>query len=250
MPNVNQQGIRIYYQFEGTGEPLVLHHGLSDSLWGVRALGYVERLKEHFQVIMLDARGHGYSDKPHDPAAYAPESLVNDVCAVLDALQVRQAHYLGYSLGGWVGLGLAQHAPERLRSLVVGGAHPFATNFGFYRQLFAQSIDGWITNIEHTYGPLSHTVRQYLRNNDNLALQALVAQDRPALWSHDYSLTVPTLFFAGTADPLYPLIQCAAQAHPAATLASLAGLDHYAVYLRSDLVIPLFLQQVARLTGC
>lgn len=42
MPNVSHNGTRIYYQFEGAGEPLVLHHGLSDSLWGLRALGYVD----------------------------------------------------------------------------------------------------------------------------------------------------------------------------------------------------------------
>jgi len=84
MPNLIHGGIRIYYQFEGDGEPLVMLHGLSDSQWGLRALGYVEPVKERFRVILIDARGHGYSDKPHDPGAYTPALMAGDVLAVLD----------------------------------------------------------------------------------------------------------------------------------------------------------------------
>ena len=157
MPNLMHGGVRIYYQFEGTGEPLVMLHGLSDSQWGLRALGYVEPLKERFQVILIDARGHGYSDKPHDPTAYTPALLAGDVLTVLDKLQIDQAHLFGYSLGGWIGLGLAQQAPTRLASLTIGGAHPYATNFSFYRSAFAQGIEAWITSLEHHHGPLPPT---------------------------------------------------------------------------------------------
>ncbi len=70
MSFVSNDGIRIHYEVEGNGPPLVLLHGLSDSIESWYEFGYVERLKDEFQLIMIEARGHGESDKPHDPAAY------------------------------------------------------------------------------------------------------------------------------------------------------------------------------------
>ncbi len=246
MPNLMHGGVRIYYQFEGTGEPLVMLHGLSDSQWGLRALGYVEPLKERFQVILIDARGHGYSDKPHDPTAYTPALLAGDVLTVLDKLQIDQAHLFGYSLGGWIGLGLAEQAPTRLASLTIGGAHPYATNFSFYRSAFAQGIEAWITSLEHHHGPLPPAVRHHLHQNDSAALQALVALDRPALWSADGVPSIPTLFFAGTHDPLLPLVKRAATLNPAFRFCAVEGLDHYALYLRSEQVAPLLLAHLSQ----
>lgn len=246
MPNLIHDGVRIYYQFEGHGEPVVMLHGLSDSQWGLRALGYVEPLKERFRVILIDARGHGYSDKPHDPAAYAPALLAGDVLAVLDKLQIPQAHLFGYSLGGWIGLSLAQQAPTRLASLTIGGAHPYATDFGFYRAAFAQGIEAWIASLEHHHGPLPPTMRQHLHHNDSVALQALVTHDQPALWPITLAPGVPTLFFAGTHDPLLPLIKRAATLSEAFRFRTVEGLDHYALYLRSERITPLLLAQISQ----
>ena len=71
MPYVDNEGIKIFYEVEGEGAPLILHHGLTDSpkLW--RTAGYVEPLAIHYQVIILHVRGHGQSDKPHSPKAYS-----------------------------------------------------------------------------------------------------------------------------------------------------------------------------------
>lgn len=246
MPNITNGGIRIYYQFEGNGEPLVLLHGLSDSQWGLRALGYVEPLKEHFRVILIDARGHGYSDKPRDPTAYAPPLLAGDVLAVLDRLQIEQAHLFGYSLGGWIGLSLARQAPTRLASLTVGGAHPYATNFSFYRTAFAHGIEAWIASLEHHHGPLPPAMRQHLHHNDTAALRALVAQDRPALWPTNLMPTVPTLFLAGAYDPLFPLIKRAAMVSATFRFCAVEGVDHYALYLRSECIVPLLLPHISQ----
>jgi pimeloyl-ACP methyl ester carboxylesterase len=81
----------------------VLVHGFTDSLEGWREYGYVEELKNEHRVVLLDSRGHGASDKPHDPQAYGLELSTTDVLAVLDDLSIDEAHYFGYSLGGWVG---------------------------------------------------------------------------------------------------------------------------------------------------
>ena len=70
MPFVNNKGTRIHYEVEGTGPPLVLQHGTLGSGKNWEEYGYTEILKLAHQLILVDARGHGASDKPYDPAAY------------------------------------------------------------------------------------------------------------------------------------------------------------------------------------
>src|SRR5215468_10685895 len=123
MPYANSQGVRIHYQIEGTGPALMLQHGFTDSLEIWHELGYVEALKHNYRLIMVDARGHGASDKPHEPTAYAHTLLVADLIAVLDDLTVPTAHFLGYSMGGRIGFALAKYAAERWSSLIIGGSH-------------------------------------------------------------------------------------------------------------------------------
>ena len=108
--------MRIHYEVEGRGEPLVIHHGFTSSIETVRLLGYSDSLKESHQVILIDARGHGVSDKPHTPESYGLQTAVNDVLAVLDELGIPKAHFFGYSMGGVIGFAVANFAPERLLS--------------------------------------------------------------------------------------------------------------------------------------
>lgn len=121
MNQVNNNGIHIHYQITGDGPPLVLHHGFSDDLRSWYEYGYVAALAPHYRLILIDSRGHGGSDKPHAATAYTQKARTYDVLAVLDALQIDQAFYLGYSLGGWIGFGLATYAPERFHAFVLGG---------------------------------------------------------------------------------------------------------------------------------
>src|SRR5512143_3070684 len=114
MSKTMNAGVRIHYEVEGSGPPLVLQHGFSQSLADWRVAGYVEALRDHHQLILVDARGHGGSDKPHDSAAYTTGHHAADIVAVLDALGLQRADYWGYSMGGWIGFGMAKHAPERL----------------------------------------------------------------------------------------------------------------------------------------
>lgn len=111
MPFTNNKGVRIYYNTFGGGPPIVLHHGTSGSGADLIELGYVDAFKADHQIILLDARGHGDSDKSHDPAAYDLSLRASDVVAVLDALGIAEADYFGYSMGGWIGFGVAKYAP-------------------------------------------------------------------------------------------------------------------------------------------
>ncbi|MEU2005617.1 alpha/beta fold hydrolase [Rhodococcus sp. NPDC019627] len=114
-------GVRVAYETVGDGEPFVLIHGtaLSHAIW--RGFGYVRALRDRYRLILVDLRGHGRSDKPHDPASYAMDLMSADIVAVLDEVGLPSAHVLGYSLGGRVALALAVQYPERLESLIIGG---------------------------------------------------------------------------------------------------------------------------------
>ena len=123
MPTLTVGGVRLHYEVRGRGRPVLLLHGFSSSYRGTwENTGWVDVLVEHgYRTIGFDARGHGRSDKPHDPAAYVSDLLVADALAVLDAVEVPSADLLGYSLGGGVALGLAAAEPGRVRSAAVGG---------------------------------------------------------------------------------------------------------------------------------
>jgi pimeloyl-ACP methyl ester carboxylesterase len=71
--------LQIHYEVEGSGPPVVLQHGFSDSLESWREYGYVDALAGEHQVILVDCRGHGQSDKPHDPSLYGLDDMAGDV---------------------------------------------------------------------------------------------------------------------------------------------------------------------------
>src|SRR6185312_14162912 len=126
MPYANNAGVRIHYEIEGDGPALVLQHGFTQSLEDWAECEYLAPLRPKYRMILVDARGHGGSDKPHDEAAYTLDRRAADVTAVLDAERIEKAHFWGYSMGGWIGFGMAKYAPHRVNALIIGGQHPFA----------------------------------------------------------------------------------------------------------------------------
>jgi pimeloyl-ACP methyl ester carboxylesterase len=140
MPYADNKGIHIHYETEGKGPPLVLQHWSVTTLENWVDYGYVSALKNDYRLILLDARGHGASDKPHSPESYALDKRVGDIVAVLDDLGIEKAHYFGYSMGGWIGFGAARYAPERFRSLVLGGAVPFVSTMDGLRQFVGVAV--------------------------------------------------------------------------------------------------------------
>lgn len=241
MPYANNAGVRIHYQVEGEGPALVLQHGFSESLEIWCELGYVHALRPDYRLILLDARGHGASDKPHDPDAYALHQRVGDIVAVLDTLNIRNASFWGYSMGGWIGFGIAKHAPERFQTLIIGGSHPYARSIEFLRQIIrreiAEGLEAFITGLEETFGSSWAGYKARLRAADLEAFLAL-AQDRPNLEDVLPTMTRPCLLYVGEADAIYATTkQCVAHI-PNASFVSFPGLNHHEALIRSDLVLP------------
>ncbi len=120
---------RVYFEDDGGGGTLVvLLGGFLDPVEFVRSSPIARALQglpEEFRLVYVDHRGHGRSDKPHDPQAYAMPLRVADVVAVLDELDIVRAHFIGISWGGRLCFGIGEHAPGRVRSLVTIGQHPY-----------------------------------------------------------------------------------------------------------------------------
>jgi pimeloyl-ACP methyl ester carboxylesterase len=211
-----------------------------------RQFGYVQALHHDYQCILLDTRGHGASDKPHDPAAYTLERRVGDVGAVLDALHIQQAHFFGYSMGGWIGFGMAKYAPERVHALLIGGAHPYADHsWDAFRQVDGTDPEAFITALEAVVEQrIPPEVRSLVLANDLQALAA-AAQERSSLEDVLPTMTMPCLLLVGEADARYPAVQECAKHLTNVTLVSLPGCDHVTGFVCIDLVLPHVMQFLA-----
>jgi len=117
-------GVQIHYEVAGAGPPLTLLHGNGGSGATWRERGLVDMLAPHFQLILVDARGFGLSDKPTDAADYTFPKRAADVVAVLDAEGIGKTHLYGYSMGAMATICVLRYSPDRLRSVVIGGHSP------------------------------------------------------------------------------------------------------------------------------
>ena len=118
----DSNGVKIRYTVQGEGEPVILVHGFTASVeanWG--APGVIAEPAKDFRVIALDARGHGKSGKPHDPAAYGV-NMMEDVIRLMDHLGILKAHIAGYSMGGGITLQAITAYPDRFYCAILGGA--------------------------------------------------------------------------------------------------------------------------------
>lgn len=123
MPLFDSGGVAIRYEVHGEGRPVALVHGFASSFqrnW--KNTGWVQFLTgHHFQVIGLDVRGHGGSEKLYTREAYSTEQMSGDLLALLDYLRIARAELIGYSMGGGIVARLAMDHPERVRTIVAGG---------------------------------------------------------------------------------------------------------------------------------
>jgi pimeloyl-ACP methyl ester carboxylesterase len=247
VPYAANDGIRIRYEVDGNGPPLVLHIGFAGWLENWTDASYVTALRETYRLVLLDPRGQGRSDGPHDPAEYSPNHRVGDVLSVLDAEEIDRAHFWGYSMGGHVGYALGRLAPDRVASLVLGGATPF----GGYPRLakgdwmldgLRQGMTGlaaqWEAEFPNCWLSPGERARTLASDAEALAAARLAHLTEPDLAEDAVAaIQIPTLLYAGTLDEPHS-VERAARLMPKATFVAVEGLDHAQTFERSDQVLP------------
>lgn len=121
----DSDGVRLHYELHGPedGPPILLVHGFcSDYTLNWVGTRWQETLSTAGRLVIgLDCRGHGRSAKPHDPQLYDRATMAADAARLLDHLGLDRADYLGYSMGGQIGLRLLAGHGRRVRRAVLGG---------------------------------------------------------------------------------------------------------------------------------
>jgi pimeloyl-ACP methyl ester carboxylesterase len=107
----------VHVEQTGSGEPIVLLHGFGGSVYSWRKI--VPALAESHRVVAIDLNGFGYTQRPRHAESYTRAGQGQLVLAVMDALGIERAHFMGHSYGGGLALYLAFSHPARFRSLVL-----------------------------------------------------------------------------------------------------------------------------------
>ncbi len=195
-------GIELYYETVGDGEPLLLLHGMTGCHEDWEHAGRQEFLRE-YRLILPDARGHGRSTNPEKSITHRQCS--HDTLALLDHLGVQRCRAIGLSMGGNILLHMATLQPERIQTLVVVSATMY-----FPDQ--ARAIMGAFP-VENQPASEWETMRRRHKHGD-AQIVALWEQCRALKDSHDdmnftpgelARITASTLIVYGDRDPLYPV---------------------------------------------
>ena len=203
MPIISANGIDIAYIDEGEGAAILLIHGFASSArvnWV--DTGWVRHLtREGYRVIAFDNRGHGASSKLYAPADYQSTVMAEDARALLDHLNIQQAHVMGYSMGAKITALLTLHHPARVRTAIFGGL-----GINMVRGLqgsgpIAAALEA--VTVDDVTDPQARTFRLFAdqTKSDRLALAACIRATREPVTAQAIAqIACPVLVAVGTTD--------------------------------------------------
>lgn len=260
-------GVKIRYVERGTGEPIILLHGIGGSAESWITSGVFERLAADYRVIAFDARGHGKSEKPHDPKRYGKEMAL-DVVRLLDHLSLTKAHIIGYSMGAFTTSQLLTLHPERFRTATLGGGA------GRFRWTDEDTRMAEQEASEREKECVSRTLIYRLTptnapkpseediNRRSAACLADSSQDRFAIaavtrarrdnvipLARAAAVTVPTLGIAGNLDPNVAGLQELKKVRPTLRLVVIDGAVHSSADPRGAMRSPIFVAALREFLG-
>lgn len=179
-------GIDLYYETYGSGEPLVMLHGNGGSIEAFKfQILYFEK---YYSVIAIDSRMQGKSGGSADTLSY--EMMAADFCAMLDYLKIDSAYVLGWSDGGIDGLLMALRCPAKVRKLAVSGANTVPDSTALpYKDIL------WMENLvyhDKSVPPRERTLNKMMLYQPNIG------------WSELGRISCPVLVMAGDHDIIKP----------------------------------------------
>ena len=220
MPKIKANGIDLYYEIHGRGDPLVLIMGLRRNAewWYCQ----IPDLSEHFQVLVFDNRGAGRSDQP--ARDYSISLFADDTAALMKGLGLSSAHVLGISMGGYIAQELAINYPEMVQGLILGCTGPggsqavlmsperlakFIANKGLSPEdILLKDMDiyfseGFIQERPEKIEEFVEISMRYYQPPDAFLRQFAACQKHDT-FDRLHRITQPTLIMTGDDDPLVP----------------------------------------------
>ena len=252
---VKANGLKIYYEEYGSGEPLILLHGATDTckLWKP----HLPHLTKHFQVITPDSRGHGRTRNPSGDLSY--QIMADDLAALIQALNLKKPLIFGYSDGGQIGLDLGIRYPELPGALVLGGVwYRFSKTYqeglrkaGFegpgevnFETIDENTQPGWIDRMREAHPhPDPDYYQELLKNISALWWKSLKYS------KEDFDKVLcPTLVIIGDRDEMIPLEQAHEMVEmiPRAELGLIPGATHNEVLKEGGMFLQLTLDFLSR----
>lgn len=206
MPYLDRGDVRVYYEDDGAGLPILLTHGFgaSTGMWAGQVAAYQDR----YRLIRWDMRGHGKTECPEELSHYSQAHTVEDMRALLDHLGVEQAVIAGHSLGGFMALAFNVAYPERVKALVLQGSGP-GYRRDEARETWNESTESRARTIEEgglaALGGGAEVGESVQRSAKGLAQAArgILSQVDSRVIDSLPSISVPTLVVIGDGDTYY-----------------------------------------------
>jgi len=243
---VDVNGMKMYYEVSGEGDPLIVLHGAH---MNIRTMGkIIHMLAETHEVYALEFQGHGHTADIDRPITY--QNLADDVAAFMDVVGLKKADVFGYSMGAIAGLQLAIRHPEKVNKLIsASGAYDVEGWQPVYRDFIPQMSVEMFLSMPF----FAETYKQSANPDGYVAfLKKMIAlEHEPMAWGEDVkALKTPVLIIAGDADvatlehtvALFRLLGGGVMGDmgnplPESRLAILPATSHTAVITQPDLLI-------------
>ena len=238
MPIANINNADLWYDVMGQGEPLLLHHGYTASR--VNWMPVAERLKDRYQIILIECRGAGESE--HTQSGYEIAQYALDVVGLLDHLALERVAFAGHSMGGGIGFQLGVHHSARLTKLILKAAIPSGGIGPYSQELLDQQLAArrrgdrtFFLNRYHQGRTLAELedddwfqdrVNHLMTISDGHLAGGLKTMSNLNLTAQLDNLTTPTLVIAGSGDGLLNANLRDYQRLPNADLAVLSRVGH------------------------
>ncbi|HEX2115817.1 MAG TPA: alpha/beta hydrolase [Alphaproteobacteria bacterium] len=189
-------GMQMYYEVSGEGDPLIVLHGAYMNIPSMGAI--IPKLAQTRKVYALELQGHGRTTDIDRPITYP--NLADDVAAFMDAVGLRKADVFGYSMGAVAGLQLAIRHPEKVNKLVAASVSYNAEGWHPDFKAFIPQM-----NVEMFLGmPFAEDYRKLAANPDGfraLVEKLIALEHEPMAWDEDVkALKTPVLIITGDAD--------------------------------------------------